>query len=52
VLRFTDTSGGNSISDLYLDGVSVTAAVPEPAAVAWVAGLVAAGAVGWRRRCS
>lgn len=50
VLRFADTSGGNSVSDLYLDSVSVTAAVPEPAASAVVLGLAAAGLVGWRRR--
>jgi hypothetical protein len=48
VLRFTDTSGGNSISDLYLDGVAVSA-VPEPAAVGAVMGM-ACGAAAWRRR--
>lgn len=49
-LRFTDASGGNSISDLYLDGVSVSlVAVPEPAAWAAGAGAVALG-VAWRRR--
>jgi MYXO-CTERM domain-containing protein len=49
VLRFTDTSGGNSISDLYLDGVSVSA-VPEAADVGLWAGVVMCGAVVWRRR--
>ena len=29
-LRFTDTSEGNSISDLYLDAVSLTQATPLP----------------------
>jgi hypothetical protein len=48
VLRFTDTSGGNSISDLYLDAVAVSA-VPEPAAVGAVMGM-ACGAAAWRRR--
>jgi hypothetical protein len=50
VLRFADTSGGNSVSDLYLDSVSVMAAVPEPAVSAVVLGVAAAGLVGWRRR--
>jgi hypothetical protein len=50
VLRFSDTSGGNSVSDLYLDSVSVMAAVPEPAVSAVVLGVAAAGLVGWRRR--
>lgn len=50
-LRFTDTSGGNSISDLYLDNVSVSlVAVPEPAAWAAGAGAGALGVVVWRRR--
>ena len=50
VLRFADTSGGNSVSDMYLDSVSVMAAVPEPAVSAVVLGVAAAGLVGWRRR--
>jgi hypothetical protein len=50
VLRFADPSGGNSVSDLYLDSVSVMAAVPEPAVSAVVLGAAAAGLVGWRRR--
>ena len=50
VLRFADTSGGNSVSDLYLDSVSVMAAVPEPAVSALVLGMAAAGLVAWRRR--
>jgi hypothetical protein len=32
-IRFTDTSGGNSISDLYIDDVAVSA-IPEPATTA------------------
>ena len=48
-LRFTDTSGGNSISDLYLDNVAVSA-VPEPGTWALLAGAAALGLAVWRRR--
>lgn len=51
VLRFSDTSGSNSISDLYLDNVAVSlVAVPEPAAWVGLAGLGALGVAAWRRR--
>lgn len=48
-LRFTDVSGPNSISDLYLDAVRVSA-VPEPSMWASLAGLAGLGMALWRRR--
>lgn len=48
-LRFSDLSGGNSISDMYLDNVAVSA-VPEPGAWAAIIGAVALAAAVWRRR--
>lgn len=48
-LRFTDISGNNPFSDLWLDNVAVSA-IPEPATTAAVLGIAAVGLVGWRRR--
>lgn len=52
VLRFEDVSGGNSISDLYLDGVSVAqvSAIPEPGTWGAIGGVCALVAAWWRRR--
>lgn len=55
LLRFTDTSGGNSISDLYLDNVSVSAvgsAIPEPSTYAAIVGACALVVAAVRRRRS
>lgn len=50
-LRFTDISGGNSISDLYIDNVAVTAsAIPEPSTYALILGMLAAAAAAHRKR--
>lgn len=52
LLRFTDTSGGNSISDLYLDAVSVSAvgsAIPEPGTYAAIVGGVMLSLAAFRK---
>lgn len=52
-LRLSDLSGGNSISDLYVDNVSVTwtpSAIPEPHEYAVIAGAAALVAAEVRRR--
>lgn len=50
-LRFSDLSGGNSISDLYVDNVAGSmSAIPEPSTWAAWGGAGALGLAVWRRR--
>lgn len=49
-LRFTDASTNNLNSDLYLDNVSLSSAIPEPSTYALLAGLAVLALAAHRKR--